>query len=139
MKPSRLAIAATLAALAGTARAADLTVEVSGVAGPQGKVAVGAYDNAKSWLNKPVKSVRVEAAAGTVTAVIPDLPEGVYAVIAYHDENGNERLDSNMLKIPTEPFGFSNNRMGMFGPPSFEDSSFKLPREGTRIAIKLKN
>jgi hypothetical protein len=29
--------------------------------------------------------------------------------MAFHDENGNGRLDKNFLGVPTEPYGFSND------------------------------
>ncbi|MFN7603100.1 MAG: DUF2141 domain-containing protein [Bacteroidota bacterium] len=40
------------------------------------------------------------------------------------------------MGIPKEGYGFSNNVMGSFGPPSFEKAKFKLT-DGV-IQIKLR-
>jgi len=37
-----------------------------------------------------------------------DIPDGEYALMVYHDENENGRLDKNFIGIPKEPVGFSN-------------------------------
>lgn len=51
---------------------------------------------------------------------------GKYAVTAFHDENGNGKLDHNFLHMPAEPLGFSNNfKLGIFsGLPNFEKLQF---------------
>jgi len=62
--------------------------------------------------------------SGITELHINDLPEGQYALAIYHDENGNDELDTNWLGIPKEPIGFSNSKMRTFGPPGFEDCAF---------------
>jgi uncharacterized protein (DUF2141 family) len=64
-----------------------------------------------------------------LTTAFDSLPAGVYAVALYHDENNNGQLDENLFGIPTEGFGFSNNAMGTFGPPSFSQASFPVDGE----------
>lgn len=71
--------------------------------------------------------------------MLEGLPEGAYAVSLYHDENGNGRLDTNEMRIPIEPWGFSNDAIGLFGPASFEDARFTLPAEGARIVVQLRS
>jgi uncharacterized protein (DUF2141 family) len=39
--------------------------------------------------------------------------------------------------VPNEQYGFSNNALGRFGPPSFESASFQL-NEYKKISIDLK-
>lgn len=55
-----------------------------------------------------------------------ELPAGVYAVGVFHDVNANNRLDTNLFGIPKEQFGFSNNVVGRFGPPSFQAASIQV-------------
>ncbi len=72
-----------------------------------------------------------------MTVYIPDLPNGNYAIAVYHDANGNNKLDKNFLGIPTEKYGFSNDAMGSFGPPDYEDCIVKV--DGNKeISIKLR-
>lgn len=66
-----------------------------------------------------------------------DVPPGKYAVAVYHDEENNGKLDTNFFGIPTDAYGFSNNAMGMFGPPDFEDASFVVAGGVRKISIKL--
>ena len=66
-----------------------------------------------------------------------NLPPGAYAVAVYHDENGNGRLDTNLLGLPTERYGFSNNaRRILFFPPSFA-ARFTVSALGTTISVRL--
>ncbi|MCX5903988.1 MAG: DUF2141 domain-containing protein [Proteobacteria bacterium] len=49
--------------------------------------------------------------------VFKNIPYGRYCIKAFHDENGNSRLDTNFAGMPVELYGFSNNARGRFGPP----------------------
>jgi outer membrane protein len=60
-----------------------------------------------------------------------DLPGGDYALVVYHDENGNGRLDKNFIGIPREPLGFSN-RYRPKGPPTFSRAAFRLEYDETK-------
>jgi len=68
--------------------------------------------------------------------VFSDLADGQYAVKVFHDENGNHSLDTNMLGVPSEGYGFSNNA-GSFGPASFKDASFSLQADA-QITIHIR-
>jgi uncharacterized protein (DUF2141 family) len=70
--------------------------------------------------------------------VLENMPYGRYSVKAFHDENGNSRLDKDFLGMPTERYGFSNNARGRFGPPPFESAAFTLNSAQTTIAIEVK-
>jgi ABC-type glutathione transport system ATPase component len=50
--------------------------------------------------------------------VFKDLAPGTYAVSAYQDLNGNQRLDANMVGMPTEPYGFSRDAKASSARPS---------------------
>ena len=115
-----------------------LTVQVAGVASDSGQILVAVYDKADGFLKKghAIKGFRAKAVAGVTEVEIHDLPEGQYALAIYHDENGNDELDTNWLGIPKEPIGFSNAKMRTFGPPGFKDCAFSLDSD-TRIQIEL--
>ncbi len=49
------------------------------------------------------------------------------AVSAYHDQNGNQKLDKNALGMPLERYGFSNNPKRGFGPPKYRETSIEVP------------
>ncbi len=115
-----------------------LTVQVAGVGSDTGQILVAVYDNAEGFLKKgrALKGFRTKALAGVTELQIDNLPEGQYALAIYHDENGNEELDTNWLGIPKEPIAFSNAKMKMFGPPGFRECAFILDSD-TRIQVEL--
>ena len=66
---------------------------------------------------------------------IDDLKPGKYAFKYFHDENNDEKLNTNLVGIPKEGFGFSNNAKGKFGPPSFEKMIFEFKQSDTLKCI----
>ena len=64
------------------------------------------------------------------------MPLGSYAISTYHDENDNDKLDKNIVGIPKEAYGFSNDATGFMGPPKWEDAKFDLKEDKT-ITINL--
>ncbi|MES2113637.1 MAG: DUF2141 domain-containing protein, partial [Pseudomonadota bacterium] len=123
---------------AGMAQAADLTVEVAGLKNAKGKVLVAVFNRADDFLKQPMRGAAIDARSGSVRVVIPDLPAGDYALSVFHDENGNGELDANPVGMPIEPYGFSNDAMGNYGPPSFQAALVHLPEAGSVTTIKLR-
>jgi uncharacterized protein (DUF2141 family) len=66
-----------------------------------------------------------------------DLPPGRYAIIVFHDENDDGRLNKSMLGIPNEGYGFSNNATGFLSAPSFESAAVEVGSEDRSIVISL--
>jgi uncharacterized protein (DUF2141 family) len=108
------------------AGAADLTIIVKEVRSGAGSVYVAVYDSDASFMKveRAATTLKVDAGRGEARFVIRNLPAGRYAVSAYHDENGNGKLDKNWLGVPTEGYGFSNDARGTRGPPRFDRASF---------------
>jgi len=146
MKQASFTVMITLAAaalgFATAARAADLELELSGITQGQGQIMVAVFADAGSWLAKPVAVARAQAAEqkdGRLLISLNMLPvadAGSLALSIYHDVNGNGRLDKNGMGMPTEPYAFSNNASGMFGPPSFEKAQFSV-KPGARISVQF--
>lgn len=110
------------------ASAADLVVEIDAVRNEQGQIRAALYDDAGRFL-KPdgqVAAVAARPVAGSMTVRFTNLVPGTYAVALYHDENGNEKLDSNLIGIPQEGTGFSRNGRASFGPPDFDDVALRI-------------
>lgn len=123
--PAVLALTTAFAGL--PLHAATLEVEVSGLASPEGKVLIAVFNQAESWLKRPLVGRAAQPLPdGRAVLRFEDLPEGDYAISLFHDRNGNGRLDMNAMGMPTEPFAFSNNAMGNFGAPTFEAARFSL-------------
>ncbi|WP_151999908.1 MULTISPECIES: DUF2141 domain-containing protein [unclassified Imperialibacter] len=112
-----------------------LVVKVTNLGDLKGQVMVGLFDKEDNFLKEPIKGVSAKVTAEGQEVVFENLPYGEYAVSVIHDENENGELDT-FLVIPTEPYGFSNNVMGKFGPPSFEQTKISFKND-TSIEIKL--
>ena len=138
-RASRATIAAAVLALAyGLANAADLTVEVQGARSAQGSVAGALFTSATSWM-KPHQAVQGQfvPAADKAILLFRGLPPGRYAVSVYHDENGNAKLDTNPVGMPTERYGFSRDAQGRMGPPAFDDAVLDVQAD-TTVTVQLR-
>ncbi|MBT9491479.1 MAG: DUF2141 domain-containing protein [Paucibacter sp.] len=139
MKTILTCAALLCAALTTPAYAVDMEVEVSGLTQTEGRVMVGVFSDAGTWLKKGISGASVEASQqkdGRVLVKLQDLPEGSVGLSVFHDVNGNGRLDSNAMGMPKEPYGFSNNAACVFGPPKFEKAQFEV-KAGARVAVQL--
>jgi len=66
-----------------------------------------------------------------------DIPPGTYALAIVHDENMNGKLDTNLLGIPKEGYGFSNDAKALLGAPSFSAASFSYDGQNLELTISL--
>ncbi len=103
-----------------------LEVTVKNIKELKGTIRVALFNNEKDFLENFLEGKIVKATGKEVKVVFENLKPGDYAVSVFHDENENEKLDSGFMGIPNEPYGFSNDAMGTFGPPSFEKAKMKL-------------
>jgi len=91
-----------------------------------GAVMVALYDEASYGGGQPVRAARIDVAAGEHSVTFEGLPAGDYGVKAFHDLNGNGRMDTNPFGMPTEPYAFSNNAVGNMGPASWDRAKFAI-------------
>ncbi|NQV57410.1 MAG: DUF2141 domain-containing protein [Rhodospirillales bacterium] len=118
--------------------AAELTITVTGLRSDQGMVRLALFDQASEFpKGKKLASLDVPAAKGSVTVRFEDLKPGRYAVAMHHDENGNKKMDTYILGIPKEGYGFANDAPAFFGPPSFDQAAISVPAEGAEISFAV--
>lgn len=120
-------------------QAAELDLDVQGLSAGTGQLLVAVF-GVEGWLRQPIAASRQDASTqqgGALRILLKNVPEGTLGVSVVHDLNGNGRLDMNAMGMPQEPTAFSNNAVGQFGPPRFEQAAFELKGEGARLTIKL--
>jgi uncharacterized protein (DUF2141 family) len=117
----------------------SLTVVVPGLASNDGKVIIALFNSAEDFEKEGdiVSSAFVEPEDQRAVWTFGDLPFGEYALRLFHDANDNEKLDTNWMGIPKEPYGFSNDARGKFGPPGYEAAKFLFESDGMTLEIKL--
>ena len=116
-----------------------LTVIIKGFESDEGNCRF-ALDNSKAvyesedsvWIGKvlPIQNKKV-------VVTIDSLNYGVYAIRVYQDKNKNSKIDTNLLGIPTENYGFSNDASGWFGPPSWDKAKFIFNKPEITIHIDI--
>ena len=110
-----------------------LVINVSGMENTNGKLNVALYNNSDNFNNPELvyKELFLTLPGQSMTVIFDSIPAGTYAFALFHDENDNQVLDQNFLNIPQEGFAFSNNSMGTFGPPSYNQAKFNIPKNST--------
>ena len=132
-------LAGCLGVGAATADTGTLTVILGGMQSDEGVLTYAMWSGPANWLEQgAVREGSVPIEAGTSTLVMRDLPHGEYAISAYHDQNGNGRLDTGLFRIPKEPIGTSNDAKVRFGPPSYDDARFVLNQPELTITIQVR-
>ncbi|MBA6379444.1 MULTISPECIES: DUF2141 domain-containing protein [unclassified Colwellia] len=116
--------------------AADLTVNISDIEQGKGHLLIALYASEEDYkIDKASFYAKVKAKNGKEIAIFENVPDGDYAIKMYQDENDNNKMDFNMMGIPKEGYGFSNN-VGMFGAPKYKEAKFMV-KENTAITIDL--
>ena len=118
----------------------SLSVEITNIEEKTGYIMLAVYNQEEHFLTEEVLTAAREQVRDDDRAMIEirDLKPGRYAISVYHDVNGNGELDTNLFNIPKEPYGFSNNDLGLFGIPSFEKSFFEVADAPQKIVIELR-
>lgn len=115
----------------------DIKVVISNLKNNKGKVYVALYNTEVSFLKKGIKNDIKKIDNKTCTIIFKDVPKGMYAISMFHDENDNNKMDTNFMGIPKEAYGCSNNAKGFMGPPKWNDAKFEMKNESISLVIKL--
>ncbi len=115
-------------------------VIISGIATNAGSVRVAIYDRAENFLQTKKYTYTKSLAAGNNASVQLDfdIPNGDYAVTAYHDINDDHHLDQNYMGIPTEPYALSNNVSVKWRRPTFNETKISFIQQEQTIYLQLK-
>jgi uncharacterized protein (DUF2141 family) len=125
----------------GRPSATRLFVSVSNIRSSEGLIAVTLYaDDSSRFLARrgSLYVGRVLARAGVTRVCIHVPAPGTYGLAVYHDANANRRFDRNMIGLPAEGYGFSNNAPTLFGLPRFASVRLAVPRDGFATSVRLR-
>ena len=119
----------------------ELEIILTNIKNP-GNVFIAIYNNALDFNSDDDSSTRItypvkeSVIKGRFSKKVI-LKKGTYAFKVYIDKNNNNNFDFNFFGFPKEQYGFSNDVMGILGPPTFQKASFKL-NSNTSIKTKMK-
>jgi uncharacterized protein (DUF2141 family) len=103
-------------------------------------MAIGINESPEGWPRQPDREYnwkKTHIKSGSMTVELRHLPFGTYAISVLDDENSNLDMD-NLLGIPKEGFGFSNNAKVGMSPPKFEECAFVVDQSLKKISIEIK-
>lgn len=116
----------------------DVTVEVSGLRGAQGRVLVALHDDRQAFPSRwdhAVAFTSIAAGVGSVTATLRLPRPGRFALIVVHDEDGDGRMKKNALGLPREGFATGRNATELAFP--FFEPAVRDWTMGTRAIVRV--
>lgn len=116
----------------------QLTIQIENIEVVKGDIRIGVFNANEKFLKQgyTFKNYKVAVTDTIETIIIDDLPKGEYAFIMYHDKDGDGKMNRNLIGMPKEPFGFSNNVRPKLSKPTFEACKFVL-EDNIELHIRL--
>ena len=135
----RLTIITLLITAPFMANAAELKFKIKDIRSAKGKILIQLFQGAENYKKgKAISSQMAKAKKGDIIINFHNLKEGEYAIRFFHDENNDGKMESNMVGMPVEGYGFSNNAQPNFGPASYKDMKFTVGKnDATNSSIVI--
>ena len=112
---------------ANTTFSEGISATFSGIRNATGSIVVMVFADRASFKNYDIDNAvgykEVQAVAGAVQVAFPDLKTGPYAIIAFHDEDGNQDLNMNG-EWPTEGYATSG-AVDAYDTPTFRSATLR--------------
>lgn len=117
----------------------EILVSISGLKSQKGQVLIYLFSSETGFpteFKSAFKSGKANISGTDSQFIFSEIPPGKYAIAIIHDENGDTKLGTNFIGIPSEGIGVSNNPKGTLGPPKFNEAVFNHQNGPTKISIK---
>lgn len=103
------------------------TIKVYGVEHEEGYIDIKIYSDDESFLNEKqaIESIRKKPTKGLTTIPLSIIHEGEMAIVVYHDENNDNKLNTGLFWRPKEGYAFSNQYVPK-GPPKFTKAKINV-------------
>ena len=128
-------------AAADTRPTGTIVVTMAGFRNEKGFMRISLFESAKGFPGDHRRAIRSGSGRiqnGAATFTFAGVPHGTYAVAVLHDENGNGKMDTNLVGIPKEGGGASNDAKARFGPPKFDDAKFVIRDPQLKLRINIR-
>lgn len=90
------------------------------------------------WLKDAFRPSIVKISGKTARCIFKEIPAGTYGISAFHDEDNDGKLDTNVVGYPMEEYCSSNNARNMFSAPSWKDAKFTYKGGTVRLRGVMK-
>lgn len=115
-----------------------LTVVITNIKQIDGTIEIGIFQDSEEFPQEgsQIYKLRIPVSRDSLEVEFPNLTDGEYAIVLFHDINNDGLCNMNFIGYPKEPYGFSNNKRPFFRTPSFNATKFNIT-EDRKIYIKL--
>lgn len=118
----------------------EVLVRVSGIAASTGEIGCALFAPGPAFPmdTSGARRVFARADAAGVACRFDDVAPGQWAVSVSHDLNGNRQVDTNLVGMPTEAWGVSNNVRPTLRAPRFDEAAFKVTGDApVQLEVKV--
>lgn len=112
------------------------TLQFVGLKSGEGTLLIAVYGSAESFFKKPIWSQMIKVSNETMMVPVCNLDAAEIAVTAFQDMNGNAKLDSNPMGIPSEPYAASG-KPALFSAPTWSDAKVAFSTATQPIVIRF--
>lgn len=119
----------------------NLIVEVDGLKSQNGRVCASLFASSQGFPSEDERVLKrqcILASQNPLQITFDNLKVGSYAVVMMHDENNDDEFNRDVVGLPLEGFGFSQNPEVVTSAPKFGESAVFVVGGSTAIKIKLK-
>ncbi len=117
----------------------SVTITLTSSVSENGNMHLAVYDTDRGFSSRQEVISLVRPTNGDPLSLEVDLPaEGEYVLAAFHDLNGNGKLDTNLFGAPTEPYGFGKPAPSKWREPLFTEIATAIVGERADVRIELK-
>lgn len=118
----------------------SISLTIANIRNDKGQILLSVFNQAEGFPSDSTKTYRtyiLEPQTPSLNLLIEDLSPGAYAIALVHDENGNLKLDTNLVGAPVEGYAASgvNKR---FSAPRYSTSKFLLNKGTLNLVIEMK-
>ncbi|GAB5521412.1 MAG: hypothetical protein RhofKO_36630 [Rhodothermales bacterium] len=116
---------------------ATLNLQITGARSDDGQVVVLLFNSSEGFPRNTSKAAYTQAAPlenGAARLSLQDIPAGRYAIMAFHDADGNNKLKTNFMGMPKEGIalvGWTGGR------PKFGNVAVEVSAEGGSFDLAL--
>jgi len=117
------------------AQSNKIVVHIENINVLNGNLMIAIFDNEAEFKTKekPVFADTLSIDKHSAETTFKNIPDGIYAVAVYHDENSDGKLNALKLGIPNEGIGFSGQIKSFLKAPKFNDCNFEITNDTTIV------
>jgi uncharacterized protein (DUF2141 family) len=120
-------------------QAKSIKISIPNIKSDKGEILIALFNKSDGFpenVTTAYQTAKLKAKKGLQSITLQNISDGRYALAIFHDENGDEKMNKNMLGIPKEGYGVSNNVKNLMSAPTFKEAAF-IHNRNSELSIQL--